>query len=75
MGINTTLQRLIGAVYFPRMRTEVTDYIATCTTCQRMEGKQPDQWHTLCSPTAGYPFQRLHIDIVGPLSPSRSSGA
>ncbi len=75
MGINTTLQRLVGAVYFPWMRTEVTDHIATCTTCQRKEGKQSDQRHTLCSPTMGYPFQRLHIDIVGPLSPSRSSGA
>ncbi len=75
MGINTTLRRLTGAVYFPRMRTEVTDYIVTCTTCQRKEGRQPDQRHTLCSPTTGYPFQRLHIDIVGPLSPSQLSGA
>ncbi len=75
MGINTTLQRLTGAVYFPRMRTEVTDHIATCATCQKKAGRQPDQRHTLCSPTMGYPFQRLHIDIVGPLSPSRLSGA
>ncbi len=33
------------------------------------------QQHTLVSPTCGYPFQRLHINIVGPLNPSRALGA
>ncbi len=55
--------------------TCITCQRKTCITCQRKQGKPNDQQHTLCSPTAGYPFQQLHIDIVGPLSPSRFSRA
>ncbi len=46
-----------------------------CKTCQqKLRGNQP-QKHTLVSPTCGYPFQQLHINLVGPLNPSWISGA
>ncbi len=53
MGINTTLYRLKRVGYFPHTRTEDTDHMATCTTCQQKTGKQKDQTRTLCSLTAG----------------------
>ncbi len=53
------------------MHTEVADHLCHLPKEDRQKKYQR---HMLCSPTAGYPFQCLHIDIVGPLSPNRSSG-
>ncbi len=75
MGIGTTVDRLKGRVYFPKMKAEVEDYIRTCPICQRKIRKGGDQRHTLVSPTAGYPFQRLHVDLVGPLNESSQTRA
>ncbi len=68
MGIGTTVDRLKGRTYFPKMKAEVEDYIRSYPTCQRKTRKAGDQRHTLVSPTTGYPFQRLHVDLVGPLN-------
>ncbi len=75
MGIGTTVDRLKGRVYFPKMKAEVEDYIRSCSICQRKTRKNGDQRHTLVSPTAGYPFQRLHVDLVGPLNESSRTRA
>ncbi len=75
MGRHTTIQRLKRKVFFPRMRLEVEQLIDTCKTCQKKDQKQQNQRHTLVSPSTGYPFQRIHIDFVGPLNASRRSGA
>ncbi len=75
MGIGTTVDRLKGRVYFPKMKAEVEDYIRACPICQRKTRKDGDQRHTLVSPTVGYPFQRLHVDLVGPLNESSRTRA
>ncbi len=75
MGIGTTVDRLKGRAYFPKMKAEVEDYIRSCSVCQKKVRKAGDQRHTLVSPTAGYPFQRLHVDLVGPLNESSRSRA
>ncbi len=75
MGIGTTVDRLKGRAYFPKMKAEVEDYIRSCSVCQKKVRKTGDQRHTLVSPTAGYPFQRLHVDLVGPLNETSRSWA
>ncbi len=75
MGIHATIDRLRRQFYFPKLRAEVEDFVKGCKTCQqKLRANQP-QKHTLLSPTCDYPFQWLHIDLVGPLNPSRISGA
>ncbi len=75
MRIGMTVHRLKGRVYFPGMKAEVEDYIKECPTCQKKVRKGVNQRHTLVSPTARYPFQRLHIDLEGPLNQSSRSRA
>ena len=75
MAADNTLARLRKAVYFPAMKKEVQDYVAACATCQAKQGKQKDQRHTLVSLSVGYPFQRIHLDFLGPLPEIRRSGA
>ncbi len=71
MAAESTTQRLRGKVFFPHMRREVAGYIDTCLPCQAKKRRSADQKHTLVSPLEGYPFQRLAMDYVGPLRPSR----
>jgi hypothetical protein len=75
MAVLPTMQRLQKSLYFPGMNAEVGSYIATCHACQTKKRKSADQRHTLVSPLSGYPFQRIHIDYVGPLSEGRRTGA
>ncbi len=75
MGIHAMIDRLRRHFFFPKLQTEVEDFVKGCKTCQqKLRANQP-QKQMLVSPTCGYPFQRLHIDLVGPLNPSRVSGA
>ncbi len=60
---------------FPCMKGEVAGYIEACRTCQTKLGKGADQRHTLRSVPSGYPFQRIHIDLVGPLNKGARTGA
>ena len=75
MAADSTLQRLRRSVYFPTMKKEVHDFVAACATCQAKQGRQKDQRHTLVSPTVGYPFQRLHVDFLGPFPAGHRTGA
>jgi len=70
-AVEATVSRLLRHLYFPAMRREVTEYIAACRECQMKNRKSRDQQHTLVSVQDGYPFRRVAIDFVGPLTRSR----
>ena len=74
-GRDLTTQRLARSVFFPGIKREVEGYIKGCRDCQMKTQQQTDQRHTLVSVPCGYPFQKIHIDLVGRLTPSRRSGA
>ena len=75
MGRDVTLSRLVARVFFPCMKGEVAGYIEACRTCQTKHGKGATQRHTLRSVPAGYPFQRIHINLVRPLNKGARTGA
>ncbi len=55
-GVNSTSDRLLHVVYFPRLRAEVTETLKSCIPCQKKRGRLADQRHTLHSSLAGFPF-------------------
>ena len=71
MGINVTLQRLNRRVYFPGMKKEIAAALNRCGPCHRKRRAPKGQRHTLVAPVEGFPFQRISLDFVGPLTPSR----
>ena len=75
MAVEATLERLKKSVFFPSMRSHVQDYVTTCRDCQAKQREQPPQRHTLVHHPAGYPFQKCHVDYVGPFPASKRSGA
>ena len=75
MAAASTVSRLKRTVYFPGMLKEVTDFIRTCSVRQAKKKRGKDQQHTLVTPIMGYPFQRLHLDYLGPLNEGLRTGA
>ena len=70
-----TLERLKRTVFFPGMAAEIQDFINNCKSCQTKQHQIKDQRHTLVSPLEGYPFQKISLDYVGPLSEGRRTNS
>ncbi|XP_041435978.1 uncharacterized protein LOC121399407 [Xenopus laevis] len=73
-GISRTRYRLLQNFYWPGVSQQVAQFCRSCDSCQRV-GKSGDRnKHTLRPlPVIGEPFQRVAVDLVGPLSrPSRT---
>ena len=60
-----TYQRIAARYHWPTMRKDVKDYVNACDVCQRNVGnKKPAPLHPI---KIGQPFDRIGIDLVGPL--------
>lgn len=72
-AVAATEQRVGRNLFFPHLRREVEDVVTSCRLCAQKQRAQAPQRHTLVSPLEGYPFQRISIDFLGPLRPSRKN--
>lgn len=65
-GMAKTYKRISESVYWYGMKEDIQDYVSKCSVCK--EGKFDHRpKHVLSSfPETNEPFQRIHIDIVGP---------
>ncbi len=67
-GADRTFQRLNERVYWDTMYQDVYNYCQSCITCARR--KTPHRTKKLVQgtlPIADYPWQRVSVDVVGPL--------
>jgi len=74
-GVHKTTDRLMSNFWWPGVRGDVTRYCQSCDVCQRTIprgriSKAPLQK----MPIIGVPFQRIGVDLVGPIIPAASSG-
>lgn len=67
-GISNTIKKIKKRYNWPRMSREVTDYVQKCQSCQKNKtsNKHTKQPMVITS-TADKPFQKIFMDIVGPL--------
>lgn len=66
LGINKTYRKLFN-FWWPKMYSDVEEYVKSCDVCQRFKepaGLPPGYLHSMHVSSA---FERLHIDIVGPI--------
>ena len=72
MGIKRTLQRVLTNFYWPGVNKDVTYYCRSCDVCQKTTDKGRERPAPLGEmPIISVPFQRVAIDLVGPVVPSR----
>ena len=69
-GANRTALLVQQRFYFPRLRSIVDDVVAKCLTCQSTQGPNKPQKHTLAPTHSSFPWEKVSIDLVGPLKPS-----
>jgi hypothetical protein len=71
MAAQKTLVRENRTCYFLGMKRIVAEFVLRCRPCQAKSNKMdPLQMGTLASVQAGFPFQQISIDFVGPLAAS-----
>ncbi|KAJ2949987.1 hypothetical protein O0L34_g11320 [Tuta absoluta] len=69
-GIRTTRKQITAKYFWPGMNKDIGQWAKTCTACQRSKVQR----HTV-TPIGEFPessrFEHVHIDIIGPMVPSR----
>lgn len=68
-GVKKTKAKLVK-FYWPKMNTDIENYIKSCDECQQNKNPKTAQYGLLQPIPVSKIFERLHLDIVGPLKPS-----
>ena len=75
LGAKKTRERIWGTFYWPGLCSQVRRYCESCEQCQRVvpRGRVPrvPMQHL---PLVDEPFQRVAVDIVGPITPASDRG-
>jgi hypothetical protein len=75
LGMAKTKQRLERHFYWPTMLQDIKHYVRSCDICQRLgKGGKPPPAPLQNLPIIAEPFQRIAMDIVGPLPICSESG-
>eukprot|EP00731_Ephydatia_muelleri_P013115 Em0007g425a len=72
LGEAKTLNRLRERFYWPGYSEDAVEWCKTCPTCAARKNPSRKSRAPLQSVTAGYPLQLVAVDIVGPLTPSKT---
>ncbi|KAJ1205101.1 hypothetical protein NDU88_000536, partial [Pleurodeles waltl] len=75
LGQMKTWDRLVPLFHWPRMSEDTKEFCKSCETCQASgkTGGTPKA-PLIPLPVVGVPFERVGVDIVGPLDPPTASG-
>uniref|UniRef100_A0A3B1KDF6 Gypsy retrotransposon integrase-like protein 1 n=1 Tax=Astyanax mexicanus TaxID=7994 RepID=A0A3B1KDF6_ASTMX len=70
LATDNTLARILRRFYWPSIRADVSRYCRSCSTCQLTSPYKPPPAPLVPLPIIETPYQRLGMDIVGPLPKS-----
>ena len=73
LGTKKTHDRLAEVFYWPAMFDDVRRFCLSCDTCQRM-GTKPSKVPLTSPPVISEPFERIAVDIIGPIIPCSDEG-
>lgn len=74
-GQRRTTDRVLEEFYWPGVQADVTRFVKSCDICQRTVPKHLVGRIPLGNmPIIDTPFQRVAVDIIGPLSPTSAKG-
>lgn len=72
-GITATIDRLKEDYFFERMSVLVTEYVKSCTACQKRKITKHTKMLVTAMPIPSKPFEVFQIDLYGPL-PTTTQG-
>ena len=72
MGRTKTKQRIESAFYWPGMDKDISAYVKSCHICRTQDTSKPPPAPLQSTTLADKPFQKMAIDLIGPLpTPSK----
>ena len=74
-GMNITAEKLKQHFWWPNLLLDVRDVINSCVNCQQSKPSHFPSKPPLHPIRVGYPFQTVHIDIAGPMTPCENGVA
>ncbi|XP_076451106.1 uncharacterized protein LOC143286993 [Babylonia areolata] len=75
LGVRRTQERVWQHFYWPGMCKDVRQYCRSCDVCQRTSPRGKNQRVPLGTvPLVSEPFQKVGVDIVGPITPASARG-
>ena len=72
LGKDKTAHRILQRFYWPTLYKDVAAYCKSCPSCQKSARTRKQRVPTVSLPIISEPFSRIAMEIVGPLSRSRS---
>ena len=75
LGQSKTLDKLKERFYWYGMSKDSNMYVKQCATCNRNKKGNRTPRSAQMSYHAGYPMERVHLDILGPINPKSRSGS
>ncbi|XP_057693505.1 uncharacterized protein LOC130916648 [Corythoichthys intestinalis] len=72
LGKHKTLARVKRYFYWPGLRKDVEQFCRSCPECQITSARRPHKAPLHPLPVVSTPFQRLGMDVVGPVEKSKS---
>jgi hypothetical protein len=67
LSFNKTLSRAMSTFYWPNMAVDIKTYCEKCEQCAKRKAPTPRPKYPLQPITVGAPFERVGMDVVGPL--------
>lgn len=67
-GVTRTKDRLLQRYYWPGIFTDTANYCRSYEVCQKSNPKCPSRAKMVSMPLINQPFQRIAMDVIGPLS-------
>ena len=67
-GVNRTYNRIKSYHKWHKMYRDIKRYVKACETCQKNKVSKKTQIPMAITTTSSYPFEKVFLDIVGPLS-------
>ena len=65
-GVGLTQARVQQRFYWPNMAKDIRNFVVSCVTCARINAPTSRATPVQMQPIPAAPFQRMHIDLVGP---------
>jgi len=66
-GVHKTYKRIRKHYKWKKMFKDIKAYIKSCTKCNKNKVNKPLQMPMIITDTAAKPFEKVYLDIVGPL--------
>ena len=70
LGMHKTFMRITRYFYWPNCMTDVKKFVNNCKTCQVSKSFNQIKAPVFKFPDIDHPWARVHMDLVGPLTPS-----